>query len=317
MLCNLRKKLWGHFGKQYYKTGDANTEVNFDHDFSPFEVGSGVTEGAWNKFNDVDVIFHAYWYGEFSRLQAASIKSLLVTQKSYDFELWLWLDEETLEQNGENNEWIRQIKQDARVQIKKYCPREQIRGDKTFCKQEYLFDNNSKLSWRADGFRIWALHHFGGFYFDLDVMFLRDMGVLIKGPEFVYAWEKQIYANNAILYLRKGSYLNEYIANKVKRVHSTQPWKLFAYNDPKLRYMKLYSTSLFDPLWENDLEEYPIHCFDDFFEKEVDRVDMKRLFKYSFAYHWHNNWKAEIKSKSLFAQLEEYNDCLFKAMKNE
>ena len=302
---DLKRKVWNRLRVQKVCQGDANTPVNMDYISNPFEIGG--IDGArrnWDIVNDSKVIFHAYWYGKVSRLQVASINSLFATQESYDYVLWLWLDEDTFDQNGEDNEWMKSIYNNPCIVIKRYNPKKYVMKDSVLSKSMYLFDNSKKLAMRADGLRIWALHQYGGFYFDLDVMFLRDMGKLILGPEFVYAWEKQVYANSAIIYLRKGSYLNEYIARKVNRVHSTQPWDVFKYDDPGMKPLRLYSTSLFDPIWNDDSEEYYIHNFDEFFKKRLSDFNCEKVFPYSYAYHWHNNWSVEIEEGSLFARLE-------------
>lgn len=301
----LLKKGFRYLNRQGCHEGTPATIVNMNCDFSPFQSASGLRNAqmVFEKIESDKVIFHCYWYGSLGRMQIASIASLAATQISYEYEIWLWIDEAKKESNI-NNPWLNKLPK--QVKIKYYNP-EMVKDVPSFRKVFYLFDESQKLAFRADGFRMWALHEFGGFYFDLDIIFLRDMGKLIKGPEFVYAWEKQQYANNAILYLRKNSWINEYLARKIKRIHSTQPWALFNYGDKKLKNLKLLSTSTFDPIWGDDDPAYPIHSFQEFFSKPISLESIDNVFPFSYGYHWHNNWKAEIADNSLFARLESKN----------
>ena len=237
-------------------------------------------------------------------MQIASIYSLLATQKNYKYEVWLWLDENTKELNTDNNKWIQAIKDKIKIL---YYSAEQMTQERVFGKSSFLLKETDILAYRADTFRIWALKKYGGLYFDLDIMFLKSIRPLLVGPEFVYSWEKQPYANNAIIYFRKDSWINNYVFEKAIKRHTTQPWVLFEYADQKLRPLYIYNSSLYDPLWEEDDEVYPIHAFDEFFTKSVMDEDAVDPFPYSYAYHWHNNWKSEINDKSLFARLEKKN----------
>lgn len=237
-------------------------------------------------------------------MQVASIYSLLATQNDYNYEVWLWLDEDTKDQNTYDNKWILALKD--KVKILHYSAAQMARS-RVFGRSSFLFEEKEVLAYRADAFRIWALHKYGGVYFDLDIMFLKTIREFLYGPEFVYAWEKQPYANNALIYFRKDSWINDYIFKKCIRCHSTQPWTIFDYADKKLKPLKVYASSLFDPIWEDEREEYPIKAFDEFFTKSISTEDAVNPFPYSYAYHWHNNWKSEINKISLFARLENKN----------
>lgn len=86
-------------------------------------------------------------------------------------------------------------------------------------------------------------------------MFLKDFTPLLKGHEFVYAWEYQSYANSAILYLRKNSYITNYLAKKLQKRKAAMPWVLFNYKDKKLENLRNYPCAFFDPLWEDIVRE--------------------------------------------------------------
>ena len=289
------------------------------HDIHPSNYGSkSSAQKAFHDSQDNTIIFHCYWYGTFGRMQALSVKSLLASQKNYRYEVWLWLDADSpdADTNDENNYYLNQVRD--HVTIKSYTP-ELVKSFPAFKKVFYTFSADKKLAARSDDFRIWVLHEYGGCYFDLDVMFLRDMGCLFSGSEFVYAWEQQTYANSAVIFLRKGSYINEYIARKTASRQCAQPWVLFRYSDKHLYGMKLYECSLFDPLWiqNDDCEEYIFHDFDGFFQKNdaVSRGKVQspaEMFPYSYCYHWHNRWQAEIEAASPFEFCEKFFDDVLK-----
>lgn len=261
------------------------------------------------------IICHTYWYGSFGRKQAFSVKSFLATQNLDKVELWLWLDEESGYDNYETNPYIKEIL--PLIKVKHYNPHKDLVGSR-FEKYSWIFVQEKRLANRADGLRLWALTKFGGFYFDLDVMFCRDMTDLFYGPEFVYAWEFQPYANSAIMYLRKGSYLSDYIQKKVIRKLTTLPWVIFHYKDKNMKSMCVYPATYFDPLWCTDVNseeiDFPITEFLQFFE-EFGKTHLKKIhsyrdwFKGIYAYHWHNCWKAAEVENSYFGIFEkEYNE---------
>lgn len=262
----------------------------------------------YEKMNS-KILFHTYWCGLFGRKQCFSIKSLLATQNKYNYEVWLWLDEKARELN-KDNPWIEQIQD--RIKICYYNPAIDI-TESSFRKIIFLFDNCSNLAFRADGFRMWVLHKYGGVWFDLDIMFLKDLQPLFLGDEFIYAWENCCYGNNALIYLKKNSYLNRYLFKKVSRRITTQPWSLFDYKDSKLYGLKVYSASLFDPLWVNQKGNYEVDSFSDFFKRASNKdINVWKLFPWSYAYHWHNLWEFEIEENSYFELFESEFDSILK-----
>lgn len=266
------------------------------------------------------IIFHTYWYGEIGRKQAFSIKSFLVTQNVDNTELWLWLDEESGFNNYKNNKYLKHLL--PHIKVKKYNPSTSLYGS-PFENSISIFDQKKRLAYRGDGLRMWALNKFGGLWFDLDVMFLKDFQSLLSGHEFAYAWEYQPYANNAILYIRKNSYINNHLERKILKNKTTRPWILFNYDDKNLRNLMIYPCFLFDPLWQDIVDKVedkdkPFNDFKDFFKefntefKKKENINSyKDFFKESFAYHWHNNWDANEYQNSYFGLFEnEFNKLL-------
>ncbi|MGY0036053.1 glycosyltransferase [Pedobacter sp. NJ-S-72] len=107
-----------------------------------------------------------------------------------------------------------------------------------------LVNEPENLAKRSDAFRFLVLYKYGGLYFDLDVMFLKDFGGLLDS-EFCYAWETQPYANSAILNLKRKSDLCNYILNKGIKKRTVLPWIILNYSDLLLQELKRSSLCIF------------------------------------------------------------------------
>ena len=262
------------------------------------------------------VIFHCYWHGHFGAKQAFSIKSYLCTQNLLNTELWLWLDADNGYQQLETNKYLKKLK--SYVKILSWDFHKEIKNT-PFERIESSFFNKKPLAAKGDDFRIVALAKYGGLYFDLDVMFLKDFTPLLNGLEFVYAWEYQPYANSALLYLRKNSFVNKYIAAKYRRRRAGMPWVLFNYSDKKLSSLMNYPCTFFDPLWQGYIKGMPFKRFEDFFkpftdyEREIDIISYKDFFPGAFTYHWHNCWSLPEYENSYFGIFnDEFDKILFR-----
>lgn len=268
-----------------------------------------------SKLLEEKTIFHTYWNGEFGNKQAFSIKSLLCTQNMKNIEIWLWLDEKNGYNQLNNNKYLKEL--EPYIKILKFNCDNEIQGT-PFEKIKKYFHYEKRLSFKADDFRMITLYKYGGVWFDLDIMFLRDMENLLRGKEFCYGWEFQPYANNALIYLRKGSYIANYLQKKINRKKSTQPWVLFNYTDKKLSSLMHYPFAFFDPLWGGYSDDMPISNFDEFFKefdddfKKKDYIhSYKDFFKGAYTYHWHNKWELKEFENSYFGLFnKEFNDIL-------
>lgn len=254
------------------------------------------------------VIAHAYWYGKIERKQAFSILSFLATQDLSKTEVWLWLDEESGYEGYEQNEYLKELL--PFIKVKCYNPLKELEGVKHF--NTVIFTQNFNLPFRADGFRLLALYKYGGLYFDLDVCFLEDILPVCGNGEWCYAWEKQAYANNALLYFKSGkeSEMMSYLFKKAQR-KAPMPWAVFHYTDKKLKNLTLYPYQLFDPAWLDESGEATGEFFDDFFApldeasfKENNIKSYRDYYPGAMAYHWHNRWKLPEYENSYFGMFE-------------
>ena len=259
------------------------------------------------RSKDEKVIAHAYWYGEIGRKQAFSVLSYLVTQDLSKTEVWLWLDEESGYSGYEQNNYLKELL--PYIKVKKYNPKEELKGVKCFNK--IVFTDKSNLASRSDGFRVLTLYKYGGLYFDLDVCFLEDILCLCGTKDWCYAWEKQAYANSALLYFPKNNKtsLSRYIFYKAQR-KAPMPWAILNYSDKKLHNMIVYPYQIFDPAWLNEQNEATSEFFDQFFKKSASPDE---FYPGAIAYHWHNRWGLEIDEDSQFARLERRYRAILKA----
>lgn len=154
---------------------------------------------------------------------------------------------------------------------------------------------------RADAFRLLILFKYGGLYFDLDVLFLRDFSNLLKNS-FFYQWENQPYANSAILFLDK-DIINKCIPY-IEKYKTVVPWAIFNYANSDLSDITVFPCAFFDPVWNiNDINnyDYPITQFEGLFvEYKKKPLSYKEFFKGVYAFHWHNQWNNKIYKDSLF-----------------
>lgn len=281
------------------------------------------------KLNNIDaspIIAHAYWQGEIGEKQIFSIKSFLCTQDMDYFVIWLWLDKQSYER-AKKSVLLQNLVRlySSKLFIKCWDVDIEVKDTPANKFKSFFKLKGKSLSFIADDFRILSLYKYGGLYFDLDVMFCRSFIPLIINGEFVYAWEKQPYANSAILFLSKKSFIAEYLLRKVGKIKSSQPWAIFNYKDKKLKYLTVYPCCMFDPLWNGYIEGMPLENFEDFFKefnkefvKREDINSYKDFFKGIYAYHWHNKWDAKTCGNSYYGLFnKEFDDIIFNKEKSD
>lgn len=239
---------------------------------------------------------HAYWYGYINEKHIFSIKSLLCAQKNP--EVYLWIDKATFNKN-KKNKFLREIENDIYIYI--YEDKIQIKNT-PFEKYKNLFLQNYNLPARADAFRLLIPFKYGGLYFDLDILFLKDFSDLLKNS-FCYQWEKQPYANTAILFFKDKEIINK-IPHYIEKYNAVVPWAIFNYSNVGLSEMTILPCAFFDPIWNitniNNYD-YPITKFEDLFAEYKNKIiSYKEFFNGVYAYHWHNQWNKKTDKNSLF-----------------
>ena len=242
---------------------------------------------------------------EFGRKQVLPIKSAIVNNYELNkdnLEINLWSNVDL-----SDNEFLLPIKNF--INIKMWDPFEEMKGTIleshiNYYKNNIVYDDKNWIS--GDFFRLLCLHKYGGFYFDMDVLILRDLSPL-NNYEFLYQWgasgtqtsEPNIFYNGAIMRLDKKSNASLKLLKETLNINSgggTQ-WSSTLYpriQDDNLNY---FPCAWFNTEWT--LKD-PSYNFDPF--KKSGRND---LFDGAFTWHWHNKWNDEIEIDSKWQILEE------------
>jgi hypothetical protein len=268
----------------------------------------------WNAPGAVEgtLLYHAYWSGRLGPLHHLCLRSLLLTQ-SPPYEVWLWLPPADL---ASNRAFIESYGTIPQVHFRVYDIEQEARGT-VFERHLDLLEDARPLPWRgrpvrsrrpeaiSDGLRLLVVARYGGIYFDMDTLFLRDLRPL-TGEEFIYQWSNQPYGSNAISHFRRGSAALWGLAERAVELRICGPAVL-------LRFSALTElpgdtwvlpSFVFDPLWIAHDTRVAIGRFStlhDFFELEME-MDLDLFFPGSYAYDWHNHWNVPIRPGTLVSR---------------
>ena len=276
-------------------------------------IDNGINYLKTNQFKfflpkEEKTIYHVYWYGMIKRKQLCCINSYLATQDLSNTELWVWLDENTF--NNSNKELIKDHKN---IKIKKYCPNKE-KLDTPFYNYKFV-DQTKSLKFRSDIARIIFLYKYGGLYYDLDMILLKDLKPLLN-KEFCYTWSYIKRGNNGILRLKKQSELCYQLMNKYKNTIS--PFNLhnekffLGYNHKYIFTEEIkimcFPCVMFDPVWilmdtKSKSKYSKLSHLDDFF-KSTDEDINKFFDNQIFTYHWHSRANVVIQKDSYFEKIE-------------
>jgi len=255
-----------------------------------------------------EFFFHAYWQKGFGRKQAFSVKSLLVTQsaifkKFKGAKVMLWLEEDYEEDTP--NVWVQQMRQ-LGVEVRHFDPPVEAIGTP--------LENNSvvtkgykKTAFHSDWARLIVLYKYGGLYFDMDILFLRDVLPLVEEyGDFAYPWiTRNGKINNAFLAFRKQ---DEAITDIITRAAAeNRATGLHGFTGFLVRSkpptLNLIPYKLIDFCWiERRL--CPHFDFRWFFKVLPKNINEERVaqegLSTSYVYHWHNCWNEPIQDNSTF-----------------
>jgi hypothetical protein len=269
-----------------------------------YDVDKGIEYLKENKLNfypknNEIIIFHVYWYGNISRKQILPINSYLKTQNLEKTKLWVWIDHETFtEQN------INFIPKHQNIEIKKYIPN--LEAKNTFFEEKKFINSKKYIKFRSDIARLLFLYNYGGLYFDLDMILLKDL-MPILDLEFCYSWSDKKRGNNGILRLKKKSINCEKI---LKKYNNNTPQCVGTNKQIFTDDLDIYClpSVLFDPIWilndKNIKSKYSqLNKFDNFFKKTDENVNIF-FDNQIFAYHWHSRNNINIETNSYFSFFE-------------
>ena len=262
-------------------------------------------------------VFQCFWQHNFSRKQAFSIKSLLVTQNEFirsnpDTTVIIWTEDNA--NATASNVWLQQM-ESLGVQVRHYNATLEAMGTP-------LEGNNvvsrryKRTAFHSDWARLIELFKHGGLYFDLDTMFLKDVRPLIaKYGEFGYPWiTRRGKINNAFLHFKKeGAAITDILtrANKERKATGLHGFTGFLISQ-KPKDLNLVPYEVIDFCWI-DWTLCPHFDFTWFFkpwneQSWVKKRKAKSGLEGSYVYHWHNCWKEPIVNGSLFEKYEKEFD---------
>lgn len=208
-----------------------------------------------------------YWHGSFGRMQHASAQSF--QHFNPQTPLVVLVDTES-RHTTVDNPWLR-----------------------GFTVELIETPNFHELWKRADWVRYQQLEQYGGWWFDLDVLFMQSIYPLSQispsDKPWTYPWGNlPNKLNNAVMY--------------APRPHMAPFRSLVQIKDPPIAKdclqshdFRVWPLLYFDPAWSDDS---PFTCSD--FFRHRGRTAYPKKFFTCYGFHWHNRWDAEIHPESWF-----------------
>ncbi|KAJ8655892.1 hypothetical protein O0I10_008331 [Lichtheimia ornata] len=257
--------------------------------------------------NNKRTIYHAYWRADLSPVgpkQLAVIRSFFATQNPDTAVLYLW-------SNGDlsTSPIIQDVKKHVgeRLQTLIYDPKELSKGTP--------MENSSHLDFKdglgyldGDLIRLMVIYRYGGMWFDMDALLIRDMSPLFE-YEWLSQWDcfqpGQFPFNGAFMHFAKESpYLCEMLAEMANGPlprPGTIDWGGYMYYRVyrRLLYHGIRPWSVIPWCFTDSMVCTPSNSMPGAFD-EVE-FDEEKLLQ-TFAYHWHNQWSKT--PGSLFRFLE-------------
>lgn len=256
-------------------------------------------------YND-PITFHCFWNGSLNEKHYISILSCYYFNiiNNSNRKIILWTDSDF-----DQNEWYDKIS--GICEIKKFSLSDEIFG--TFF-AEYQIRSSSRLySYISDIIRYVLLYNYGGVWFDLDIIFLKNIDGLLstfKDDICVYNWGDQNYPNGAFFMSLEER--NTKFENFVKflilrnRGFGFQESQI-SFNDPV--DLLVLPCSWFDPPFSPGFDRIGKSPNGDvdtgsFFRYTDENITLKDFTPGSFCYHWHNRWYDPYEENSFFDRLK-------------
>ncbi|ORY96254.1 hypothetical protein BCR43DRAFT_491368 [Syncephalastrum racemosum] len=245
-----------------------------------------------------DIIYHAYWRADLAPVgpkQEAVLRSFFATQNVTRSTLFLW-------SNGDlsKSPVIQQIKKHVgdRLQTLIYDPKELSVGS-PMENSPHLDFNDSHGYLDGDLIRLLVIYRYGGMWFDMDALLIRDLTPLFE-REWLLQWDcfqpNAFPFNGAFMHFNKESpYLCEMLsemANGPLPRPGTIDWGGYMYYRIYRRLLNngIKPWAVLPWCFMDSMVCAPSNSMPNAFEETEFPQD--KLLQ-TFAYHWHNQWKKE------------------------
>jgi len=247
-----------------------------------------------------DVTFHCFWHGILSEKHLISIRSCYCfnVHNKKNRKIILWVEQNKV---NEINEEIKKF-----AEIREFDYKKEI---STTIFNDKKFDFKTKLSYYADLVRYILLLKYGGIWFDLDILFFRNIDPILinySNSICVYRWEKENYPNNAF-YISLNKNNPDMINNINFLINRNLGWGFQAHaTEDNLTYdtnmsLLVLPCSWFDPSWIDNPYSFK---HDQFFKPTSKIWTFDTFFPGAFCFHWHNQWDEDIAKTSVCRQLD-------------
>ncbi|CEI91049.1 hypothetical protein G6F70_008080 [Rhizopus microsporus] len=292
-------------GQNHY-VNDLSPGISLMEDYDCYDFAATIQPKSTNSKDTI--IYHAYWRADLAPVgpkQLSTLRSFFATQNPNNTIVYLW-------SNGDLSQSpvIKEIKKHVgdRLQTKIYDSHELSKGTP--------MENSPHLDFKdASGYldgdliRLLVIYHYGGMWFDMDSLFIRDMSPLLE-QEWLLQWDCYLPNgfpfNGAFMRFHKESpylceMLSELASGPLPRPN-TIDWGGYMYYRiyRRLLHHGIRPWSVLPWCFTDSMVCSPKNSMPNaFIEAEFSK---ERLLK-TFAYHWHNQWKKE--PGSLFRFLDE------------
>ena len=217
-----------------------------------------------------NLVYHCVWFGTHLDHHILSISSLLCTQKNPSVILWT------------DNSSFKSLKKLIKI-FSNYDFTIKI-GEYDEC------SHYDSIILRADFWRLQILKKWGGIYFDLDIVFLKDISWFVNyGPIVNEGYSSHKIFNNSIMYFPKNHFGLNYWLEQIGK--DSLGWKkTFEIQKISNKFgADMIPNSITDRGWT----QLGPSC-DDFFDKIGLSPD---TLGNSLLYHWHNRWNKSLHKK--------------------
>jgi hypothetical protein len=249
------------------------------------------------------LLYHCYWNGSLTAHHALTLKSLAISQTP-PFEAWVWMPAADFEPN---RRFVESFADVPNIIFRPFIAEREIQGT-VYGRNPDIFIGKTRAA-TSDLVRLLILLKYGGVYFDLDVLFLKDLRP-ISGADFLYQWSNIACANSAVFCARAATDSLIALAERSLQLGTFHPRRLLAFHSLENLPGKLIvlPSFMFDPVWIAQDTRIPTneYCntFEDFFRRDC-RVLLHAFFNSSYAYHWHNQWATPIRPDCVAGYLNE------------